>query len=163
MGEMVAGEGDFGQSGVGTMGGGWVSVCVRRTGEGAREREGGTPILAFPREGGGKGGGSPHSRGNGRGARGAGIFHGGMVAGEGDFGQWEVGTMGGGWDGFPCARGEREGGMGCVCAGETGGGTPILAFPREGGREGIGEGGGGMGPRIREETGGGRGNGGRWG
>ena len=35
--------------------------------------------------------------------------------------------------------------MGCVCAGETGGGTPILAFPREGGREGIGEGGRGDG------------------
>ena len=48
-------------------------------------------------------------------AGGGGIFHGGMVAGEGDFGQWKSWQWG---EVF----------------------TPILAFPHEGGRKGIGEG-----------------------
>ena len=49
---------------------------------------------------------------------------------------------GGGGDGFPCARGEREGGAGTAGGGSWGDGSE--------GREG-------MGCRIREETGGGRG------
>ena len=40
---------------------------------------------------GGRGEGFPCARGNGRGS---GVFHGGRVAGEGDFGQWDVGSGG---------------------------------------------------------------------
>ena len=79
--------------------GGWVSAFARKREGGmgcvcAGETGGGTPILAFPRKGGRDG--LPHSCSGGERENGGeeGVFMGGMVAGERDFGQGKVGSGG---------------------------------------------------------------------
>ena len=74
---------------------------------------------------------------------GMGVFMGGMVAGEGDFGQWEVGTTGGGWVSV-CASARRG------ARGRREGGHPHPSLPREGGRKGIGGTAGGWGGFMGE-------------
>ena len=126
-------------------------------------------------------GGSRTARTGGGGGR---VFMGGMVAGKGDFWQWEGGTKG--WDGRPRGtplrggggRGDGPvwerpcwyaGGRGLVCRGDhphpnlppsrgkgdEGRGWGRGCVGREGGRAPTRDAPTGMGPRIREDTGGG--------
>ena len=117
-------------------GGGWVSVCARKR-VGSAGTAGGWGVFMGEMVARGVEGMGPRireetggGRGNGGGLGGEGVLMGGMVARRGN----------GGWV--------------SVCASARRGGTPILAFPREGGRERRE--GGGMDSGLRRNDGGGR-------